>query len=537
MKKKPVVQCTGSIDIPLGACLTMPTKRLIADLREIARLCNVAKNAMIKFWLRWHEDNPDYKPQGMTSHGVPVMAYRKIDAAPEARFGKPVLKGTGKSKYFESATEDRQYLKRENVATGKVSHLEFGGDAKLEPAWMPQHLRKLMYCRGAEVAPTLYVSIVKAALFKEVEDNLKAKTPYNHTGRAKFQHEAIRMHERQVTTFRELEIPIPNGSGAICYEGRMNRELSTGIDARMLEIGKASCIVRFPLFSREAGRETTDAICRLEIGGLSEGNKSLLRRIASRQDGWVMNDSTIVAKDVPVNPKKLKGQKGKKSRMEQRWYLRLIYKQPRKSLGLDPENVAELTLGRPDCNSPFQMSFGDVVKDVWCGVPIIQESIRLETRRKVMRYRRGHGNDKARGHGRGAVLAVLRPYERSGEDMAKRYQWELVKKIIEWFCVRNNCGTILYREPDMSLRPKSFFAQHKLDFNWTAFLNRLGSHAHLYGIALNVERMGPGDYRDRFGKIDPTNPPSTHPTGVKTLELQEKPGVQGLKRGKIRRRG
>lgn len=109
MKDKPENR-TAVIKLKLGACLTAPTKRGVADLHEAARLFNIAQNVMIRHWEKWCENNqnafdmpghPGCKmqlPNGFSNvlyHQaravVPQLASNIINGAPKNILGKKQL--------------------------------------------------------------------------------------------------------------------------------------------------------------------------------------------------------------------------------------------------------------------------------------------------------------------------------------------------------------------------------------------------------------------------------------------------------------
>lgn len=456
--REPVECGVGSFDIEIGSCLTGPTKRLLKDLHETARQCVIIKNAMARLWLRWHEDNPNYEPRQRTSWGEP-----KVN-----KDGKPVM----------------------------------------EVAWLPQHVQKMMYDHGADIFPSVYVRIIKSSLFKELVGDLGRKMPYNHPGKAKIRAEAILMHESQLTEFSGEQIPIPNGTMAICYDGHSSHSVSNGIDSKMFAMGRSSCVVCFPLFSKKSGRENTTIICRLNVGALSAGHRELIRKVATRE--WGTGDSKLIFK------------RGK-------WFLSLIYKQPTQNLGLDPERTAELVMTGPDSRRAFAIYNDDCTWRIGDTDMLRKEFERIDNRRKAIRsrYREIGG-----GHGKNRFFSKLRPMSRSVQDLQARFTWNMVKEIVR-FCAKVNCGKLSYREPKIPLRDESWFSRNDVPFDWTQFLGKLKHKCKHFGIELIVDSMATSEYRDRFRDQKPVrNPRFPKKTGI--ASMQYLPGAN-KKSGKVKR--
>ena len=128
----------GIIQIKLGSCLSMPTRKMNKYLDEIANECNVARNAMARFWLRWREDNPDWKPE------------QRRDRSGALKFTKP----------------SKNNAKPEPV---------------LEDDALSQEIGNAIYHRGTEAAPRVSATVV-SHLRKDVMTVLLADMPYDYKG-------------------------------------------------------------------------------------------------------------------------------------------------------------------------------------------------------------------------------------------------------------------------------------------------------------------------------------------------------------------
>lgn len=99
---------TAVLKIKLGASLTGPTKRLVADLHQAAGLFNVARNRMVRFWERYCEDHPEVLadgklnlPKGFTTQlyhagreAAPALSSIIVAAASNTILGAHLLKRT-----------------------------------------------------------------------------------------------------------------------------------------------------------------------------------------------------------------------------------------------------------------------------------------------------------------------------------------------------------------------------------------------------------------------------------------------------------
>lgn len=415
-KKEQIESGKAVLRLRLGACLTAPTKRMIADLHAVTARCNVARNAMARAWQRWREDNPDWKP------------------------GVGVSKKTG-----------REYVKNEPMPK-KIGD----GDDGISGS-------TYLYRRARLVVPEVSSTVISMCA-QEVYSRLAANMPWNHGGQAKYRWQAIEGNEVNLETYRGLAIPIHNRDAAFCYCGDASRDIK---DPRIAEMGKSSAVLRFGLFSQLSGREHTDYICRVEVRQLSQGNRRLLQHIARRK--WKLCDSKLVWDDG--------------------WYFNLTYDQPLRDYGLNKKNVATLTLCGAEESQPLRVGCGHARPwDLGHARTMEAENNRLDQRRKALRHE--HGTN---GHGRGRVERYIKPITRGLRFLMKRFQENLVREVLK-YCLRNDCGSIHYREPTMPLREKSWFAKRKLPFDWTGFLARLGHKCKLHGIELQTERMGTGEH-------------------------------------------
>jgi hypothetical protein len=442
MAKKKEKTNPGVVELKVGASLTGPTKRMVADLHSVALDLNKAKNAMVRHWQRWHEDHPEWKPE-------------------------PIVDKKGNPKF----SKKNQPLTKD----------PFTSD-----------IQKEMYKHGREVVPHIYSGLV-AGVCREVIASLKGRTPYNHPGLATFRWEAILWNEVAAPSFRELEIPVKKSISAICYEGDNTNQLNKKsfgkeLTKRIEKVGQSSCVLYFPLFSDASGRKEKHGLCRLEIRQRKKGQRRTVRRVC--QGELKLSDSKIVFKE------------GRKKA----WSFQLTFEQEVENLGLNKDNIAVLVPCPGDSDNPFKLEFPNGKSwYLGKGKALEGEYSRLQTRRRMLQMRYKTAGSGSKGHGRKRFYGKLAPHSRAAKDLTERIIKMTVADIIRG-CIQNDCGRIMYREPTKPLRTsKVWFAQRatwpfKIPFNWTGLEAQLANKAAISGIEYEVERMRMKEFVERNKK-------------------------------------
>lgn len=414
IKKKGV----AVIKLKLGTCMSGPTYRMLEDLEAVALRCNVVRNWMIRYWERWHEDNPGFQP----------------------------------SKVISKRGKDYQ-------ETGLGSY----------------EMLYQMYHLAMDKFPSIYSGIV-SELKNEVIKRLKLPTPYDHPFDSMYRWQAILRNEVSKDTFRSLHIPVLNNVSIFCYEGDCSRDLSPGIKKRVVEHGKSSAVIRFPLFSSKAGRKVLDVIVRVEVGQMSEGHRDILRKIAKNQDGYKFGDSQLV-KD------------GKN------WFLHMVYERPAKNFALDVDRVATLIPCQADDTHPLSISTPD--RKAWkLGrvKGLLREWQRFDARKKSLRDRYREDSGLQRGRGRCKVFNVIKPVNRLFTGLQRQFLEGMVSEVVR-YVVRNKCGTLYYREPTKPVREVCWFSENDLSFDWTGFLAKLRHKMTSMNVNLVEERIWMKEYK------------------------------------------
>jgi hypothetical protein len=424
------------IELKLGSAISMPTHRLNALLTQTALDCDRARNAAVRFWERWREDNPDWKPEQR----------RTRDGSPKAHAdGRPVLE----SEMISQAAEHEMYYAARRAATNVNASV-------------------ITSCRG------------------QVLDALKARTPYNHEGTAQFVWQAILANELARPCYRGGTIPVPNNTAGLVYSGAASKKASKAA----IEAGQDQAILQFALLSKDSGYHCLSPIVRLHVRELSAGTRRILKAIAEGRDGYAFCDSSIV-------------NKGKF------WSFQLVAKVPTKDAGLTPSREAILFPQPGDQRRPFVLEMPDNGRR-YIGNGDVLKRIRQQQviRRKTLqaRYREG----VAPGHGKGRFFERLRPHSRQWPLVESMFTKMAVADIVK-SCLRNDCGTVVYREPTMPVREhrRMWFAEHGIPFDWTRFEAQLIHACEKVGISVKVfgrkqkemraDRINMAEWRERIG--------------------------------------
>lgn len=467
---------TGVLEMKLGFCLTGPTKRAIADLHEIAAQCNVVRNGILRHWERWREDHPDWKPEQRRDRKGDAKVARKMTVEKPWRV-KQVKDLLTKGEAVEK--EDGAVFHKDK----KIA--QFEDAAVLEHPAFSQDLENEMYHKGCELAPPLGCSIV-AQLRSEVLDRLKSRMPYNHPGTTEYRWDAILKYECARDCYRAISIPAPNSITVVGYDGLLSRDVSKGVTERLRNLAKSNAIVRLQLFSRESGRKNLDHVFWIEARQLPRGKKAILRRVVSGE--WKLCDSKVVYK-------------------RDGWYYQMTYKQPQKSLNLNPQNVAKLVMNPASCSHPLsiQLRRQDGRLITWQlgdANVLLAEYKRLELRRTAIQTRYKTASSGRKGHGRQRAYRSQKPITRKLNDLQEVFTNYVIASIIK-FCTRHDCGMVVYKEPSLFLREFSWFAKRgKITYNWTSLANKLKHKTWVNGIELEITRMGCKEHKEMFGIPD-----------------------------------
>jgi hypothetical protein len=418
---------TGIIPVKLGRPLQMPKRKLVALLEQARRDCCKARNAAILHWYIWRRQHPHWEPGGEYE-------------APEPKIQRMSKLGKKAKQPKDSPVGPRLFLSRE------------------------------MYGVATAAAPNLSTSLASSCV-QETIARLKANTPYDHDGEARWVWQAILAHEVSLPTWRSGRIPCPRACSQFVYDDHQ-------------------CTFRFPLLSKASGYRTLSPVVRLEAGDKSVGDRRLLRKLA---DGtWRLADSQLTER------------KGK-------WFVDFCYKKPVAAVDLDTEKVMTLLPAQPDDRWPFLMEWNgngegdDDARKRWKigkAHPLVAEYRRVVARRRAIRYRSRDGCGK--GHGRKGFYKILTPINRAVIDMQSRFRKLTVADIIA-FTIREGCGALLYREPTKPVRECCWFERYDVPFAWVEFEAFLKFKAEAAGLKYeNRPRIGMAEWRPQENQKDVT---------------------------------
>jgi hypothetical protein len=438
----------GLIRLKLGACRTGPTKRLAADLHAAARLCNVARNAMSRAWLRWREDHPGWQaPPALNDDGTPKLT----------RGGAPVPVCPAYPLFVTRAGEPGEFRQYEVPGRRRKEWRRADGTRGVS-------FSTYLYHAGRAAAPALSPELVSMCS-REVVARLRAAMPYNHEGEARQRWQAVLWHEANLDTSRSLSIPVPNNKAAVCYAGEWGGRpsaLARAARDRLGLFGASGCAAAFPLFAATAGRAWPAPVASLVVRPHTPGNRAVVRRVARGE--WPMADSKLAYDE------------------RRGWSLHLSYRRPGESLPESGSPGVATLAAEAEGDYPFTVS-GASEKPwrVGHGPLLARVFNRLDRRRRDMREDYGTAGPGRRGHGRSRNERDIRPVTRQVQHLVNRVQAQAAAEVVR-YCERYQCGTLVWREPHIARRGSLWFAKNKVQWNWTGFGQRLEHQCQRAGI-------------------------------------------------------
>jgi len=207
----------GVIKLKIDSCATMPSKRWTKLMDERLADANRVRNAVVRAWVRWREDFPEWVPeQRRIRDGSP-----KVDK----KTGKPVM---------------------ENEMISQTKEAELF------------HVYK-------SVAPLL-ASDIASGCWSEVLSDLRDHMPYNHDG-SKYRWQAILNFEVAPPSYTGSTIPCSKKASKLIYT-------DDRFELRFPMLSQASG------YSSQA-RSPVVRLKGYKSHGLSDGEKALLKRIAA----------------------------------------------------------------------------------------------------------------------------------------------------------------------------------------------------------------------------------------------------------------
>lgn len=419
------------------------------------------------------------KPFGMTKKRL----YRELDKfALECNKARNHMAKVFELWHFQNKTTEQQPLLDAEGNPKKNSK----GEVMLD-RYIPRELTSStnptsFYRQGQALCPGLAAKII-SALSQEVQSNLKKKVPYNFQfAETKFASEAIVKDQASRPSWRKtLQIPVPSQDSAFALDGAVGKELSTRVLQRLSDLSKGTALVYFPLYSRESGRRDKSVACRVEMRQMAKGHRAVMKRIALRQ--WKMKDSTLIKK-------------------KKDWYLLVTYEQPTVRLDLDESIEAEMSPLPPTSWHAFTIKTdGAKFWNIGRSRELLRDYAIQVARRKLLQNRYKDSGVGSRGRGKGKFFAKFRPTERRNRYSQDRYAWSVANEAIR-YCIRHNCGVMVYRRPSMGLKRYSWYEFNGVPFDWTSFESKIGHKCKQYGIKLVVKKMRLDEQKERYPKVD-----------------------------------
>lgn len=344
--------------------------------------------------------------------------------------------------------------------------------AKDSPVGPRLFLSRELYAVACEAAPRLAASIVSGCV-QDVLQWLKARMPYNHDGGAQYRWQAVLAHEINLPTWRCGQIPVPARASSLGYLGRSSRPMRS-VDA----VCNDHAALAAPLLSKASGyRELSPAVL-VEVKDLSAGRKRILRRLAAGE--LKLCDFSLY------------------ERKPGKWVAQLVYPVERTACGLPADRVMELRPGLPGDRFPFTLSWTgeDGQSRRWgvgLGKPLVAEYRRVVARRRAIRAKQAGG----KGHGKGRFYRSIRPLARAVKDQQDRFVKMLAEDVLK-AAVREGCGLVVYREPSLPIRERSWFAAADVPFDWTALGAYLAHKLRVRGgLEFDVQRIRMAEWKPK----------------------------------------
>jgi len=129
---------------------------------------------------------------------------------------------------------------------------------------------------------------------------------------------------------------------------------------------------------------------------------------------------------------------------------------------------------------PFDMDLpGDRTWGIGDGRYYIGQATRFIALRKAIGWR--YKQRSGAGHGRKKIDDAMRKRWCQWQCIATEFRRRAINDVVKQ-CVRGNIGTLIYREPSLVVREKSWFDLNGLDWDWTRFLGDLTNAAARQGI-------------------------------------------------------
>lgn len=409
---------TAVLKLRFGDCRTCPTKRMVADLHRASALFNTSRNAMIRYWERWCEDNV-FTRRDVRIKGKTVTV--KDDDGKVLRVIPP---------------QPRDIAVREAFVPDNYQ--------------LPKGFSTELYHAGRVAAGDLLAPNAVAAASNEILSFVNKTLPYAPGRRHRRVWQAILGSECSRPEFRATDFVVPN----------QNAKLTLKDDGYHFT---------FPVWSSQAGRKNTSYACRLATRRLTAGYKAILFNVANGT--YKLCDSELIFHE---------GTRQKPGF----WALHLCYQRPQEPLGLDKSRVATFVPQKGEAEQPFEITCADAFPSQIGDAFVLQhEYRRLDDRRFHMRKTHRNRTSGRRGHGRQRIESAVRPVTRAVRQLMHRFSWHVVSEVVR-YCVRHNCGTVLYDEPAVQARAGLWFAKHDIPYDWTGLVNRLKHKLWLADIEL-----------------------------------------------------
>lgn len=431
-KGKPVDSGVGVLEFRIGSCLSSPTKRMVADLEDIALQCRRIRNTAIRWIIRYWEDNPTILPAGKNLISNEAMVL----------LSKYVI-----SKYPNIGSALTYYCIRE-VISNLAARMPYTHKGKASRRW-----KAIMDC----------------------ETNV---TSFDRSDTIPLHNQTIRLCYDGV------------------MEGSLNGPVAKEVFACGKNSSVVACQVfsrksgRKPnLIFRVETRQKSYGD-RIILKRVARGEWKLRDSIIFYKEGKGKGRSKLKGINKTTGKKKRRKRRRPKEDFKYNgaWFFQMRYVQPRVKLGLDVNRTAEINLLPGNSDRPFEIRIEEAIWKLGAAKGLMYDINNYKARRLAMR------RHSQRGHGRQRIERDIRKVTRRVRDLMDNFTKDLINEIVK-FCKRFDCGKIKFTMPSKRQKANSWFETNNIDFFWTGFESRLRQKMHHYYIEMVEDEKKPKKVR------------------------------------------
>ena len=326
---------------------------------------------------------------------------------------------------------------------------------------LPDNEQRMLSAAGKVVGEDVYADNYGVVL-KEIDTILKARTPRDHNGKAKYKHTAIMDYEISIPSFRSLTVPVKNRTIRIAENGMMllgnKNRLLQDFSTTFPQDQKRRVVIGFPLHSGGAPFAAFTLILHDQfeqniIDGIRDGKCKI-------------GDSKLC-----------------KNTDKGFWELHLSYSRDfHRSVDaehadnaaylipLNQDSVCPLALVVPCDDGKYERILIGNNRSIRAAVQEVKD-LDKKARTTGFYYRRMRAGG---GHGRSKMIEKTNHYHYRARCLRKNLMRHLITTICK-IAASKNCGTMVYLEPTKPSRQITWFSKQDVTFEWARFEADLAS--------------------------------------------------------------